>query len=236
MLKEVFGSKNPSTSEIKKMKVDKLLKLAQYLDYSLPSPIQKQDVKEAREYIVKNVWRLQGLWDDVEAAISLAQRAFSSRIGEYKKLMKTLIRVVNEIYGLWSIRFKINFVINGLLNFADHFCNDHSLCSRFIWWTQCSNAHLNEYLPSQEYIPNISSGRGVRCNMYVTLFFKIFVKSFTLSPYVEGMLSKCILYSKTTICESYFHWMGIMVPKWQNVTKVEYILREAAAYIAFCKR
>ena len=80
MLKEVFGSKNPSTSEIKKMKVDKLLKLAQYLDYSLPSLIQKQDVKEAREYIVKNVWRLQGLWDDVKAAISLAQRAFSSRI------------------------------------------------------------------------------------------------------------------------------------------------------------
>ena len=72
--------------------------------------------------------------------------------------------------------------------------------------------------------------------MYVTLFFKIFVKSFTLSPYVEGMLSKFILYSKTTICESYFHWMGIMVPKWQNVTKVEYILREAAAYITFCKR
>ena len=65
MLKEVFGSENPSTSEIKKMKVDKLLKLAQYLDYSLPSPTQKQDVKEAGEYIVKNVWRLQGLWDEL---------------------------------------------------------------------------------------------------------------------------------------------------------------------------
>jgi hypothetical protein len=53
---------------------------------------------------------------------------------------------------------------------------------------------------------------------------------------MESLLSKCILYSKTTICESYFHWLGIMVPKWQNVTKNEYILREAAAYIAFCKR
>lgn len=63
-----------------------------------------------------------------------------------------------------------------------------------------------------------------------------FVKSFTLSPYLEGLLSKYILYSKTSICESYFHWSGIMVPKWQNVTKGEYIMREAAAYIAFCKR
>ena len=150
--------------------------------------------------------------------------------------MKTLIRVVNQTYGLWSIRFKIDFVTNSLLNFTDHVCNDRSLSSRFIWWTQCSNAHLNKYLPSQECIPNISSGRGVRCNMHTTLFFKIFVKSFTLSPYVEGMLSKCILYSKTTICETYFHWNGIIVSKWLNVTKVEYILREAAAHIAFCKR
>ena len=43
-----------------------------------------------------------------------------------------------------------------------------------------------------------------------------FVKSFTLSPYLEGLLSKYILYSKTSICESYFHWLGIMVPKWQK--------------------
>ena len=138
--------------------------------------------------------------------------------------------------GLWSIRFKMNFVLNGLLNFSDHFCNDHSSCSRFIWWTQCSNAHINQYLPTQEYINNIASGRGLRCNTCIPFFYRIFVKSFTLSPYLEGLLSKCILYSKTTICESYFHWLGIMVPKWQNVTKGEYSLREAAAYIAFCNR
>jgi hypothetical protein len=236
LLKEIFGTKNPTGSEIKKLKSDKIVKLAQYLEFSLPTSMLKQDVREAREYCARNIWRLQNLIDDVEAAISIAQRAFSARIGEYKKLMKTLIRIVNETYGLWSIRFKMNFVLSGLLNFSDNFCNDHSACTRFIWWSQCSTAHLNEYLPTQEYINNIASGRGVRCNTYVPLFFRIFLKSFTLSPYMEGLLSKCILYSKTTICESYFHWLGIMVPKWQNVTKGEYALREAAAYIAFCKR
>jgi hypothetical protein len=35
---------------------------------------------------------------------------------------------------------------------------------------------------------------------------------------------------------TYFPWLGIMISKWQNVTKSEFILREAAAYIAFCKR
>jgi hypothetical protein len=92
--------------------------------------------------------------------------------------MKTLIRIVNEIYGDWSIRFKMN----GLLNFTEHFCNDHGCCSRYIWWTQCYNAHLNEYLPTQDYINDISSGRGVQCNTYVPMFFEIFEKSFTLSP------------------------------------------------------
>lgn len=236
IIKEVFNSKIPTISEIKKIKSEKLIRLAEYLKCDLPTPMQKQDVKVAREYCVKNIWRLQGLWEDVGAAISLAHRAFSARIGEYKKLLKTLIRIVNETYGMWSIRFKIYFVLSGLINFSRHFCNDHKNCSSYIWWTQCSKSHLNEYLPSQEYVNTISSGRGGRCNTFVPIFFSIIMKAFTLSPYMEGLLSKCILYSKTTICESYFHWLGIMVPKWQNVTKNEYVLRETAAYVAFCKR
>jgi hypothetical protein len=109
--------------------------------------------------------------------------------------IKTLIRIVNETYGMWSIRLKINFVLNELLNFSQHFCGDHSSCSRFIWWTQCSNASLNQYSPALDYVNEIASGRGHRCNTYVPLFFRILVKAFTQSPYLEGLLSKCILYS-----------------------------------------
>jgi hypothetical protein len=54
---------------------------------------------------MKNISRLQELWDDIEVAISIALRAFSARIGGCKKLMKTLIRIVNETYGVW-FRFK----------------------------------------------------------------------------------------------------------------------------------
>lgn len=189
-----------------------------------------------KEFCVKNLYRLQGLSEDVFAALSIAHRAFLARIGEYKKLLKTLIRVVNETYGAQSIRFKINFVVSGLLNFCEHFHNIHDNCSRFIWWTQCCTSSEGEYLPAPDYINVISSGRGMRCNKLVCSFFKIIVTAFTLSGYMEGLLGKCILYSKTTICESYFHWVGIMIPKWQNVTKLEYILREASAYIAFEKR
>jgi hypothetical protein len=116
----------------------------------------------AKEYCAKNLWRLQGLWDDVDAALLIAHRLFSARIGEYKKLLKTLIRVVYETYGMWSIKFKMYFVLSGLIKFSRHFQNDHDQCARFIWWTQCTTAYLNEYLPAQDYINNVSGGRGVR--------------------------------------------------------------------------
>jgi hypothetical protein len=236
IIRKVFGTKSPSVTEIRKSTVKKVTALAMYLKFDIPIQIQKTDVKNMREYCVKNLYRLQGLSEDVFAALSIAHRAFSARIGEYKKLLKTLIRVVNETFGAWSIRFKIYFVISGLLNFSEHFHNTHENCSRFIWWTQCCSTKEGEYLPAQDYINEMSSGRGIRCNELICSFFKIIATAFTLSGYMEGLLGKCILYSKTTICESYFHWVGIMIPKWQNVTKMEYILREASAYIAFEKR
>ena len=95
--------------------------LARHLDFNVPTPTLKNDVKEARQYCSKNLWRLQSLWEDVEVALTTASRGFSARIGEYKKLLKTLIRVVNETYGMWSVKFKMYFVLSGLLNFSKHF-------------------------------------------------------------------------------------------------------------------
>ena len=114
IIRDIFGTKDPSNSEIKKLKTEKIRKLAQYLEFDLPSPMHKKDVKKAKEHCAKNLWCLQGLWDDIEAAISISRRSFTARSGEYKKLMKTLIRVVNETYGMWSITFKMNFVLNGI--------------------------------------------------------------------------------------------------------------------------
>lgn len=103
IINEVFGNEAPSLSEIKKLKTDKVMMLARYLNFAAPVPTLKSDVKEAREHCSKNLWQLQNLWEDVEAALTTAHRAFSARIGEYKKLLKTLVRVVNETYGMWSV-------------------------------------------------------------------------------------------------------------------------------------
>jgi hypothetical protein len=71
------------------------------------------------------------------------------------------------------------------------------------------------------------------CNKLIPLFFEIFVTAFVMCEYCEKQFWKGLDFCKTTECESYFHWMGIMVPKWQNVTGYEYIIKERAAFIAF---
>ena len=61
VVNEVFGKKAPTLSEIKKLKTDKVIVLARHLDFNVPTPTLKNDVKEAREYCSKNLWRLQSL-------------------------------------------------------------------------------------------------------------------------------------------------------------------------------
>jgi hypothetical protein len=183
-----------------------------------------------------NFWRINNLWEDVREAMAIAHKAFMCRIGEFKRTFKNLLRVVNEQYGRFSMKFRMNFVINGLVNFVQHFSDIHTDCPRFFWWSQCTDTHI-KYSPTQDYCTVIASGRrGPGCRDLIPVFFKLFVFSLVMSRYCEVQLWKCISFSKTTVCESYFHWKGIMIPKWQNITPSEYERKETAAFIAFVTR
>lgn len=175
------------------------------------------------------------MWDDVHEAMLIAQRAFISRLGEFKRTIKNLLRVVNKIFGDWSMKFKMCFLINGLLNFIEHYSDRHDSCARYFWWTQCGDSHI-KYVPTQEYCTVISSGRGPACKDLIPVYFKIFVTAFVTSRYAESQFWKCLCFSKTTICESYFHWKSIIIPNWQNIPAKEYERKESAAFVAFVKR
>lgn len=86
-------------------------------------------------YAITESWGLR-------AAVLTAQKVFIARIGELKRTMKTFLRIVNDQFGMWSIKFRMCFVINGLLNFARHFANDHTDCPRFVWWIQFSDSQV----------------------------------------------------------------------------------------------
>ena len=70
----------------------------------------------------------------------------------------------------------------------------------------------------------------------IPLFFTLFVKAFIMNPYMESHLWKCLWFSKTIICESYFHWKGRMISKWGNVTPSLHERKEASAFTDFVKR
>ena len=181
------------------------------------------------------MWRINDLWEDVKEVLLIAQRVFIASLGEFKRTLKNLLRVVNDQFGGWSMKFKMCFLINGLLNFIKHYSDDHSCCAQFFWWTQCGDSHT-KYVPTQDYCTVLSSGRGPGCRDLIPGFFNLFVASFVMSRYAESQFWKCLCFSKTTICESYFHWKSIIIPKWQNIPAQEYERKERAAFIAFVKR
>ena len=234
MMMKVFGLHNRSLQEIRKLKTDKITTLAKHLaaKADTDAPIKASEMKT---FCIRNFWRMNSLWDDIHEAMGIAQRAFIARLGEFKRTLKSLLRVVNEIFGDWSVKFKMCFLINGLLNFVKHYSENHDDCARYFWWTQCSDT-VTKYEPTQEYITDITSGRGIACRNLIPAFFKILVTAFVISKYAESQFWKCLSFSKTTICESYFHWKSIMIPKWQNIPAREYERKERAAFIAFVKR
>jgi hypothetical protein len=234
LLMEVFGQHNRCIQEIRRLKAEKISTLAKYLatKAATDAPTKASEIKT---FCIRNFWRVNSIWDDIHEAVAIAQRAFISRLGEFKRTVKSLLRVVNEMFGDWSVKFKMCFLINGLLNFVSHCSENHDDCARYFWWTQCSDT-FTKYEPTQEYIADITSCRGIACRDLIPDFFKISVTAFVTSRYAESQFWKCLSFSKTTICESYFHWKSIMIPKWQNIPAREYERKERAAFIAFVKR
>lgn len=231
---QVFGQHNRTLQVIRKLKTDKITTLAKHLATKMDTAAPSK-ASEMKTFCIRNFWRMNSVWDDIHEAMVIAQRAFISRLGEFKRTVKNLLRVVNEMFGDWSMKFKMCFLINGLLNFVCHYSDNHDDCARYFWWTQCSDTFI-KYVPTQEYCTDLTSGRGIGCRDLIPAFFRILVTAFVTSRYAESQFWKCLSFSKTTICESYFHWKSIMIPKWQNIPAREYERKERAAFIAFVKR
>jgi hypothetical protein len=232
----VFGpGKAPSRQNIKNLKQDVVLKLAQYLAQDETTGIREDvpsNIKSVKNFCVARNWKLATVHEDAAAAIKIAKAEFTRRYPEFQRQWKTVLREVHEIYGCFSEHFKLYFVVMGLLNFSAHYRNKHDDCGRFLWWCRCQGG-TNVYTPAYPYCTEVLSGRGKRCQGMIPVFFCMFVHDWVLSKYMETALSRTIAFAVTSMCESYFHWLAIMIPKWQHMRGPEYILREAVAFLAY---
>mmetsp|Transcript_18670 Transcript_18670/g.41700 ORF Transcript_18670/g.41700 Transcript_18670/m.41700 type:complete len:111 (+) Transcript_18670:1840-2172(+) len=105
--------------------------------------------------------------------------------------MKRLFLTCDQTFGCFSLSFKVFFVTNGLMNFADHYCNKHDNCNRFIWWGTCTKG-VQYYQPIHSYCTEVSSNRGPRCNSLIPRIFRLLVAAFTYSNYMEAALWRSV--------------------------------------------
>ena len=148
---------------------------------------------------------------------------FQLLLNNIAKIAKTLVRIADETYGSWSTDFKINYVMNGLLNFVEHYCDNHIHCSRFIWYSRCCDSN-NGYQPNQEYCHEITSGRGENCNKLTTKLFKLLSKAWIHSSHMESFCKRSVNQVPTSGCEAFMHANSIDQPKWMNIKPEQYRL------------
>ena len=143
-----------------------------------------------------------------------------------------MLRIANETYGMYSAKFRAYFLVSGCLNFATHYCNNHSSCSSFQWYSRCAGGE-SIYSPSSPYCVDLLSHRGHRCQKLIPQVFVAIVYGWLCSAYMEGAMWKTIGYPDTTVNESYFGNLAIMIPKCISIKDREYEPKEAAAYLAW---
>ena len=227
VIKTYFHDTQPTKAAIKKLKGPELdaiiadcMPVAEDASFRVPTALG-----DKRTYCCQHIYLLQDSFEDVTEALRLAEGAFNNRVSDYKRLLKGMLRIVNELYGGFGQTFKMYFVVRALRNFGKHSCGRHGDCNRYMWYARCSESAIY-YTPSKQYVSEISSGRGPRCNALIGEFFDLFVVAWTLSKSVEASIWRMLSYMTTTCCENYFLGMAIAVPKSGKMPESEYRRRE----------
>ena len=76
-------------------------------------------------------------------------------------------------FGGGSLKLKVFYMFSGIDNFIRHWCNDHSQCSRYCWYTTCAASMGYVFNPSKPYLNSRVSFRGPFCNQLIPLIFKV---------------------------------------------------------------
>ena len=236
-VRQCFGSTRPTASAVDKLVHAKLDVLVEFLrsDEVDLTHINLSHLTQKRALCKRELWRFGDEQADFEAALVIASSFVKNRIPDLKRLFKQSIRIVNEVYGSFSRVFKIYWVWNSLLNFSDHYSNNHKNCSCFFWYAQCALS-TSGYVPSQPYLNEVMNNRGQRCNAFVKALVPIFIKAWLSNKQFTKKLFESILATKTSVNESFFHSAAIFSPKVYNVSRFQYILAMAAHFCIFTER
>jgi hypothetical protein len=129
--------------------------------------------KDKRLFCKLNLWRIQDNSEDIKAAVTIVTKAIGELVHDFKRWMKGMGRAANTEFGGGSLKLKVFYMFSGIDNFIRHWCNDHSQCSRYCWYTTCAASMGYVFNPSKPYLNSRVSHRGPFCNQLIPLIFKV---------------------------------------------------------------
>ena len=101
-----------------------LLSLATYLRCAVPA---KTSVPELKKICADSMGSsLLTVQNTIKKACNLIKERTSGGPSSFRSTFSTLIRLVNDYYGPFSREYKTWWVKQGLLNWAKHWCDDHT--------------------------------------------------------------------------------------------------------------
>ena len=149
-------------------------------------------------------------------ALAQAQKIASSQSQHFAEHFSHLLRIANEQYSDWSDEWKIGFVNEGMTTGYLQHCegSSHENCRQWLPYSSCHRGpgfHYPEHTPWRLLTesPYPEGMVGWLCVLF---------RSWAFSPYLQQRCSECILYARSSVCESFFHALRIVVPKWSHTT------------------
>ena len=245
--KEIFGKKFkkntyvlPSLNQLAICKqVGK--KLAAFSEFD--SSVLGDDLKAWQGYIYKNISTIYTDEYMIEQGIKLGKDAFEKRVPSIKKQYSHLCRLASQEYFVgYCDRFRKWWVVEGLLNYIDHWMDDHSSCSRFLWYCRCGFGHHATggehtdlyYVPDElPYITELASGQHPHIDEIAKLYFRLFATAFILSEENEHIVAKIVDGDATSCLESLFHEIWCSTPKCFYYPEEEMKRRQKANIIRY---
>ena len=95
--------------ELRKLNTFKITIVGKHLANKMDVPVPDK-APAIKAFCFKNLWRMNDQWDDEKQALLIAQRVFIARLGESKRTLKYILRVVNDQFGGWSMKFMMSFL------------------------------------------------------------------------------------------------------------------------------
>jgi hypothetical protein len=174
----------------------------------------------------------------ISKACALMRERLSGGPSSFRSYFAQACRHVNDYFGPFSRDFKTWWIKEAMRNWAKHWCDNHSTCAGYSWYSTC---HLRgpTGIPQAEGTFSSPSQAKLKISDYdnkfpfITAFFDNIVTVVLADRRFESRIYDVSLYGHTYSNESFFHALQIMISQTIGITHDFYKCRAIVAMLEF---